>query len=85
MLRISIGEATTDANTLRLEGRVIGPWVGELSRLCRSLLNQSRNITLDLAGVSFVDGDGLALFRDLRVRSVVLKNCSPLLAEQLKE
>ena len=85
MLRISIVESTQDASTLRLEGRVIGPWVDEVSLVCGPLLRQRLTVTLDLSAVSFVDGDGLALFRELRARRVVLTNCSPLVAEQLKE
>jgi anti-anti-sigma regulatory factor len=86
MLRISIAESSPVSSTLLLEGRVIGPWVNELSNLCLSLLRQRVALTLDLTEVSFVDGDGLALFRNLRgQRHVVLKNCSPLVAEQLKE
>ena len=85
MLRISIVESSPEASTLRLEGRVIGPWVDELSRLCASLLKERASVTLDLSGVSFVDGDGLDLFRELRTHRVVLQNCSPLVNEQLKE
>lgn len=85
MLRISFVESSREASKLRLEGRVIGPWVDELSRLCATLLNERTAVTLDLSGVSFVDGEGLALFRELLDRRVVLENCSPLVNEQLKE
>lgn len=85
MLRISIIDNSADCSTLRLEGRVIGPWVEELSNLCTSLLRREIAVTLDLTDVSFVDGEGLALFRQLRSRRVGLRNCSPLVAEQLKE
>jgi hypothetical protein len=40
---------------------------------------------LDLADVSFVDADGVALFRELTARRVVLTNASLLVMEQLKE
>lgn len=85
MLRISVIESSEEESTLRLEGRVIGPWVDELSRLCASLLKERVSVTLDLSGVSFVDGHGLALFRELRTHRVVLQNCTPLVNEQLKE
>jgi anti-anti-sigma regulatory factor len=39
---------------------------------------------LDLAEVSFIDADGLALFRDLSTRHVALSNCSLFAAELLK-
>jgi hypothetical protein len=39
---------------------------------------------LDLAEVSFIDTDGLELFRQLSAERVSLSNCSPFTAEQLK-
>ena len=39
---------------------------------------------LDLIGVSFIDGDGLALMQSLLARDVSLVNPSPFVAELLK-
>jgi anti-anti-sigma regulatory factor len=74
--------------SLRLEGKVSGPWVEELRRACDEILGSlaHRNwLVLDLADVSFIGADGLALFRELMARRVVVTNCSPFVAEQLKE
>jgi hypothetical protein len=49
------------------------------------MLGQGNALTLDMTDVSYVDAEGLALFRELRARRVQLRNCSALLAEQLKE
>ena len=67
-----------------LEGQIIGPWVGELARICEPLLGGTRPLTLDLAAVSFVGREGVALLARLRHDGVTLRNCSRLIDEQLK-
>jgi anti-anti-sigma regulatory factor len=74
---------------LRLEGQVRGPWVGELRRACDQMLGTSEHsgnqLVLDLAEVSFLDADAVALFHEMMARGIVLRNCSMFIAEQLKE
>ena len=84
MLKISGLELKDHAPTLRLEGQVIGPWVEELRGVCERLLAQGQPLTLDLAGVSFLDRDGITLLRGLAARHVALINRSPFVAEQLR-
>ena len=84
MLKISGLELKDHAPTLRLEGQVIGPWVEELRGVCERLLSQRQPLTLDLAGVSFLDRDGITLLRGLVARHVALINRSPFVAEQLR-
>ena len=90
MLRISQGSAQNEggAISLRLEGQVTGPWVEELRRVCTDRLGNNKhsksNLALDLAGVSFLDADGIALFHELAARRVLFTNCSTFIAEQLK-
>ena len=73
---------------LRLEGQVTGPWVEELRRVCAETLGNNghggNDLVLDLAGVSFLDADGVALFRELAARRVSFTNSSAFIAEQLK-
>jgi anti-anti-sigma regulatory factor len=89
MLKIS-GTAATEEQprSLRLEGQVSGPWVEELRRACDQLLDDNAHhgnwLVLDLANVSFIDTDGVMLFRELTARRVLVTNCSPFVAEQLK-
>jgi ABC-type transporter Mla MlaB component len=85
MLRITEMWEPDGAITLRLEGRITGPWVDELRRSAAAALVTTRAVTLDLSGVSFLDVRGLSLLRDLQLRAVVLTNCSPYIAEQIKE
>lgn len=87
MLRISTiekpgersGERPGREIALRLEGRLIGPWVSELRESCERVLARDGRLTLDLAGVSFIDADGVALVQNL-MGQVPVTNCSPFVA-----
>jgi len=83
MMRISVVQSSNQTVTLRVEGEVKGCWVAELGRACEEALSQDIRLDLDLAGVSFVDIDGISLFRVLMDRHVVLTNPCPFIAEQL--
>jgi ABC-type transporter Mla MlaB component len=87
MLKITSDPLTSDAAhvVLRLSGRVVGRWVLELRRACDSLLLPGQRLTLDLSDVSFIDGEGVALLRDLTARRVALANCSLFASEQLRQ
>lgn len=84
MLKIELLAKQDGTATLELAGRVVGPWVDELSRSCERILEVGGTLTVDLGGVSFVDRDGVEFLRCLRARAVALVNCSPFVAEQLK-
>ena len=84
MLKISQPTPANHAVMLKLEGRVIGPWVNELQRECERLLRERGTLTLDLADVEFVDRAGVSLFLNLKSRGVSLTKCSPFVAEELK-
>ena len=89
MLRISNGTTAGDkkAVLLRLEGQVSGPWIGELRRVCNETIddNGGQPLVLDLADVSFIDADGVALFKELTARRVTVTKGSPFVTEQLRE
>lgn len=84
MLKISRVEPVNHAVTLRLEGRVVGPWVAELQKSCEAVLTEGRPLQLHLAEVQFLDAIGVALLSSLRSRGVSLLDCPPFAAEQLK-
>lgn len=90
MLRISQRAAQSEggATYLRLEGQITGPWVEELRRVCaetsRNNGHSQDHLVIDLAGVSFLDADGIALFHELAARRVLFTNCSSFVAEQLR-
>lgn len=84
MLKISPGKPARKTITLRLEGRIVGPWVEELQNVCEPLVNNDCHLTLDLAEVVFVDEKGVTVLSGLSHRGTHLINASPFVAEQLK-
>jgi anti-anti-sigma regulatory factor len=90
MLKISQGTVQNEGGAicLLLEGQITGPWVEELRRVCADTLGNNgrstRHLVLDLAGISFLDTDGIALFRELAVHRVSFTNSSAFIAELLK-
>jgi len=71
-----------DVTTLRLEGKIHGPWVAEL----RHYFPGSGPIEaqrLDLAGVDYVDGEGIGLLLELRDRGIEIAACTAFVAELL--
>src|SRR5262249_61554640 len=66
-----------------VEGKLLGPWVTELTRSCNELACSPDCLRLDLTAVTFVDGAGLALLRDLLARGATLAACSGLVAQLL--
>jgi ABC-type transporter Mla MlaB component len=84
MLKISQIGPANHAVTLRLEGRVVGPWVAELSKSCEDALAEGRSLRLHLAEVEFLDANAVALLSNLRSQGVTLVECPPFVAEQLK-
>ena len=83
MMRISPVQTSSQTVTLRLEGEVKGGWVAELRQSCEAVLCEGTELALDLAGVSFIDQDGIALFHTLQERDVILRNASYFVAELL--
>lgn len=80
MLRITRVVAKESASTLKLEGKLSGPWVDELGRACS---DYDDGLQIDLQSVTFVDGAGVSLLRDLMQRGFRVSACSPLVAELL--
>jgi anti-anti-sigma regulatory factor len=85
MLKIVPIQQDTGHPALRIEGKVVGPWVKELSRACEILLAAGNPLSIDLSEVSFLDREGIALLRALQDQQVALRGTSPFVAEQLRE
>ncbi len=84
MLRITSSNHRS-TETLKLEGKLVEPWVAELLQTSSSLLEQGLQIRLDLAAVSFVDAVGAQALRELIRRGVTIGPCSGFVAELLKQ
>src|SRR5580693_6792696 len=64
MLRITVAETATEQRWT-LEGRLVGPWVGELRTRWneRHRAQNGRTCTVDLSAVTFIDTGGRRLLR----------------------
>lgn len=73
MLRITTDE-TPQALTLRLEGRLDGPWVAVLAECWHRALPdaEGRQVRVDLNGVTFVDLRGKAQLAEMHARGAQL-------------
>lgn len=70
MLKISIqNDATT--TSLKLEGKLIGPWVEELDRAWRAYEPslEAKKLCLDLREMTFADKDGIRILRKIVART----------------
>jgi ABC-type transporter Mla MlaB component len=82
MLRITVRE-NQQTVTMQLEGRLAGPWVGEVQRIWSSLepTLQSKKLTVDLTGVSRISPEGLRLLAAIYRGSGAAFRTSSLLME----
>jgi anti-anti-sigma regulatory factor len=85
MLRLTRTTRLPHEVTLLLEGQIVAEWVELLEAECLTLLQADQNVLLDLSLVSYLDGRGARLLRDLSARSVKLINTPPLVAELVME
>jgi ABC-type transporter Mla MlaB component len=69
---------------LRLEGKLLGPWVDEFRATVAREVNLTDRIKLDLAEVTFVDAEGLRLLRELAVNGHDIPKRSNFVAELLR-
>jgi hypothetical protein len=65
-LRITVSQEP-ETVTMKLEGRVIGPWVTELQHAWHSLLASlgSKKLRVDLCGISHMDGNGRQVLSEI--------------------
>ena len=83
MLKISQTEPMDNTVTLRLEGRIVGPWVAELRQSCEAILRESRSLRLHLADVEFMDANAVFFLASLPSSAVALIECPPFAMAQL--
>ncbi len=85
MLRIArVDDGGCDSiRTLKLEGKLLGPWVGELSRACEELQTPTSGLRLNLSAVTFIDLVGIELLDDLVRQGATIVGCSGFVEELL--
>jgi anti-anti-sigma regulatory factor len=89
MLRISINPSD-QGTVIKLEGRVAGPWVAELSRTWKDQapLLERRKLILDLRDITFSDSAGTQVLRDIyaetRAGLIAGNPWTDFLAEEIK-
>ena len=76
-------EGSASNRTLKLEGKLLGPWVDELSRACEELSIPPHCLRLDLAAVTFVDPIGVLLLDDLVRQGATIVGCSDFISDLL--
>ena len=84
MLKITKLEAAQDGAVLKLEGRLVGPWVGQLREIAEAELAQDRPVAFEVSQLSFVDRLGEELLRELVRRRVRLEGPTGFVRELLK-
>ena len=83
MLRITSVSQDGPLSSIKLEGKLLEPWVSQVDELfpVNDAVTMPR---LDLADVTFVDAAGVALLRQLLYRGVQLNPCPPYVVELLQ-
>ena len=84
MLKITKLEPAADGAILKLEGRLVGPWVAELRKIAEAELEQDRPLAFEVSEVSFVDRGGEELLRELVARRVRLDGPTGFVRELLR-
>ena len=84
MLRITRMVGDDSVDTLKLEGKLQGPWVDEAHDACALPAAQASRTRLDLSGLTFADGEGAALLRELIRSGARVVGCSSYIAELLQ-
>jgi hypothetical protein len=69
---------------LKLEGKLVGPWVDECRAACARETGHGRRPALDLLEVTFVDADGVHLLRELIEQGAEIPARSNFVAELLR-
>jgi hypothetical protein len=84
MLRITRTVGDDSVDTLKLEGKLLGPWVDEAHDACAGSVADASRTCLDLSELTFADGEGADLLRELIRSGARVVGCSSYIAELLR-
>ena len=82
MLRITPGAAGQTPAVVKLEGKLLAPWIEELRQACRGF-DSRQAMELDLTDVTYVDAAGSELLKELMRHGIKIHGCSRFVAELL--
>ncbi|HVC94894.1 MAG TPA: hypothetical protein VND64_14455 [Pirellulales bacterium] len=83
VLRITQTTTNGEIRTVRLEGKLLAPWMNEVLAACGDFRSPLRVTRLDLSEVDFVDSDGVRFLHDLIREGVEIAACSAFVSELL--
>ena len=83
MLKITRLSRNVPVLTIKLEGEILGPWVGVVRDACTKRGRRSARLSLDLAAVTYADAAGVQLLRDLMHAGIEIAGCSSFISELL--
>jgi hypothetical protein len=83
VLRISHPALDVRTFALKVEGRLVGEWVGMLEAELARGEGSGRRVVLDLSAVDYASREAVALLQAAIERGVQVGDCSPLLSSQL--
>jgi anti-anti-sigma regulatory factor len=84
MLMITRSDGSDLTSTLKLEGKLLGPWIGELESAYRRFMVHPNRVCLDLGGLTFVDAEGARVLKRLMRDGTRVIACSDFVAEMLQ-
>ena len=83
MLRITPITDQDSTVTLKLEGAIVAGWVETLQTEYQRWTDRGKAIILDFADVTYIDGAGVTITRELLAGNAILTRCSDLILGML--
>ncbi len=84
MLRLTRLQDPTHGITIKVEGQIVAEWGAFLEQECLPLREIGAPVSIDLAGVHFVDTRGIETLQRLAAARFKLVHCPPLVDELLR-
>ena len=84
MLRLTRLGGAHLTQTIKLEGKLLRPWVDEVRKACAPSTDAADRASLDLSALTFVDAAGEKLLRELIGQGIEVVACSSYVAELLR-
>jgi hypothetical protein len=84
MLRITRSDRSDRTHTLKLQGKLLSPWIGELESACGMAQVPADRVHLDLSDLTFVDAAGARFLEGLIRDGARVIACSTFVAEMLQ-